>query len=409
MTNRSIGIFSLIIGLLSISLHPHQLVAQTPPEKVGSSSTTYEDDRIKVVVQSCNRKLQDVICQAVLTSKSSDRTVDLNGNNIKLVDFEGNEYYPSSLRLANRISEDNLIRTELVENVPFKASLVFAKIPATVTKIALLQIPLSGGITTVAKFRNLTAVDPNPPTDRTPKILNPEVSSNNSLICPDQTKILYRAVSKSYLMYICGAKNPTHYVGIAKDGTQGITLRLRSFDRTRFSADNGENSYTIATDRLIIKKDGNVIQEKIEVLQPLAGKVTVEDSTPKINPKKSTAPTSTDTIPRKKSTTTTSTSTDTIPRKKSTTTTSTSTDTIPRKKSTTTTSTSTDTIPRKKSTTTSTSTDTIPKKKSTTTSTSTDTIPKKKSTTSTSTDITPQRSLTGESKSKTKLRTADSE
>jgi len=392
MTNRSIGIFSLIIGLLSISLHPHQLVAQTPPEKVVSSSTTYEDDRIKVVVQSCNRKLQDVICQAVLTSKNSDRTVDLNGNNIKLVDFEGNEYYPSSLRLANRISEDNLIRTELVENVPFKASLVFAKIPATVTKIALLQIPLSGGITTVAKFRNLTAVDPNPPTtDRTPKILNPEVSSNNSLICPDQTKILYRAVSKSYLMYICGAKNPTHYVGIAKDGTQGITLRLRSFDRTRFSADNGENSYTIATDRLIIKKDGNVIQEKIEVLQPLAGKVTVEDSTPKINPKKSTAPTSTDTIPRKKSTTTTSTSTDTIPKKKSTT------------------STSTDTIPRKKSTTTSTSTDTIPKKKSTTTSTSTDTIPRKKSTTSTSTDITPQRSLTGESKSKTKLRTADSE
>jgi hypothetical protein len=391
MTNRSIGIFSLIIGLVSISLPPHQLMAQTPPEKLGSSSTTYEDDRIKVVVQSCNRKLQDLICQAVLTSKSSDRTVDLNGNNIKLVDFEGNEYYPSSLRLANRISEDNLIRTELVENVPFKASLVFAKIPATVTKIALLQIPLSGGITTVAKFRNLTAVDPNPSTDRTPKILNPEVSSNNSLICPDRTKILYRAVSKSYLMYICGAKNPTHYVGIAKDGTQGITLRLRSYDRTRFSADNGENSYTIATDRLIIKKDGNVIQEKIEVLQPLAGKVTVEDSTPKINPKKSTAPTTTDTIPRKKSTT--STSTDTIPRKKSTTT-----------------STSTDTIPRKKSTTTSTSTDTIPRKKSTTTSTSTDTIPRKKSTTtSTSTDITPQQSLTGESKSKTKLRTADSE
>jgi hypothetical protein len=372
MTNRAIGIFSLI-GFLSISLHPHQLAAQTPSEKVGNISTTYEDDRIKVVVQSCNRKLQDLICQAVLTSKNSDRTVDLNGNNIKLVDFEGNEYYPSSLRLANRISEDNLIRTELVENVPFKASLVFTKIPATVTKIALLQIPLSGGITTVAKFRNLTAIDPNSPIVKPSRIISPEVSSNNSLICPERTKILYRAVSKSYLVYICGIKNPTHYVGIAKDGTQGITLRLRSYDRTRFSADNGENSYTIATDRLIIKKDGNVIQEKIEVLQPLAGKVTVEDSTPKINPKKSTAPTSTDTIPKKKSTAPTS----------------------------------TNTIPKKKSTT-STSTDTIPKKKSTT-PTSTDTIPKKKSTTSTSTDTIPQRSLTGQSKSKTKLRTVESE
>ena len=377
MTNRSIGILSLI-GLLSMMLHPHQLAAQAPPQKVENISNTYEDDRIKIVVQACNRKLQDLICQAILTSKNSDRTVDFNGNTIKLVDFEGNEYYPSSLRVGNRISEDNLIKTELVENVPFKASLVFAKIPATVTKIALLQVPLNGGITTVAKFRNLllATIDPVTPTVNAPKIVNPAVSSNNSLICPDRTKILYRAVSKSYLMYICGLKNPTHYVGIAKDGTQGITLRLRSYDRTRFSADNGNNSYTIATDRLIIKKDGDVIQEKIEVLQPLAAKVIIEDSTPKINPPKSTTSTSTDNILKKKSTT--STSTDNIPRKKSTT--STSTDNIPRKKSTT--STSTDNIPRKKSTT-STSTDNIPRKKSTTSTSTdnTDNIPSKKSTT----------------------------
>jgi hypothetical protein len=347
MINRSIGILSLI-GLLSMVLHPHQLAAQAPPEKVENISNTYEDDRIKIVVQACNRKLQNLICQAILTSKNSDRTVDLNGNNIKLVDFEGNEYYPSSLRVGNRISEDNLIRTELVENVPFKASLVFAKVPANVTKIALLQVPLNGGITTVAKFRNLATIDPVTPTVNAPKIANPEVSSNNSSICPDRTKILYRAISKSYLMYICGFKNPTHYVGIAKDGTQGITLRLRSYDRTRFSASNGNNSYTIATDRLIIKKDGDVIQEKIEVLQPLAAKVTIEDSTPKINRQKSTTSTSTDNIPKKKSTT--STSTDNIPRKKSTT--STSTDNIPRKKSTTSTSTdNTDNIPSKKSTT----------------------------------------------------------
>ncbi len=363
MTNRSIGIFSLIIGLLSINLQPHQLAAQTTSDKVENVSTAYEDDRIKVVVQSCNRRLQDLVCQAILTSKNSDRTIDLNGNNIKLVDFEGNEYYPSSLRLANRISEDNLIRTELVENVPFKASLVFTKVPVSVTKIALLQIPLSGGITTVAKFRNLTAIDPNPATVKPSKTISPEVSSNNSLICPDRTKVLYRAVSKSYLVYICGVKNPTHYVGVAKDGTQGITLRLRSYDRTRFSADNGENSYTIATDKLIIKKDGNVIQEKIEVLQPLAGKVTIEDSTPKINPKRNIEPTSTDNTPKRRSTNSTSTD---------------------------------PTTPKKRTT-------------NSTGSPTTDNTSKKKSTNSTNTDSTPNRSLTDRSKSKPKLRTAESE
>jgi hypothetical protein len=116
-------------GLLSIWLYPTQLSAQVPTKTVKNNPTTYEDDRVKVVVQDCSRKLQDLVCKAILTSKNSDRTIDLNGNNIKLVDFEGNEYYPSSLRLANRVSENNAIRAELVENIPFKASFIFSKIP----------------------------------------------------------------------------------------------------------------------------------------------------------------------------------------------------------------------------------------------------------------------------------------
>ena len=141
-------------GLLSICLYPTQLSAQVSTKTVKNNLTTYEDDRIKVTIQDCSRKLQDLVCKAILTSKNSDRTIELNGNNIKLVDFEGNEYYPSSLRLANRVSENNSIRAELVENVPFKASFIFTKIPTNITQVALLQIPLSGSINTTAKFRN---------------------------------------------------------------------------------------------------------------------------------------------------------------------------------------------------------------------------------------------------------------
>ncbi len=291
------GIFRLLT-LLSICLYPHQLTAQKLPEPTKSNSTTYEDDRVKIIVRSCNRKQQEVICQAVLTSKNSDLIVDLDGNNIKLVDFEGNEYYPSSVRLANRISENNLIRTELVENIPFKASFIFAKIPITVTKIALLQIPLSGEINTIAKFRNLTAISPKisksieipTPTPRIAKI-NPDSSDNDRSICPDSTKILYRATSKHYLMYICGGKIPSHYVGLARDGSQGITLRLRYYDRTRFSADNGETNYTIAANWLTIRKDSKIIyQEKIQVLQPLPKIAISEDPPPATNFKKNLTP-----------------------------------------------------------------------------------------------------------------------
>jgi hypothetical protein len=337
MTRRSIAIFGWL-SAVSICLSPHQVLAETQKVAVTNTPTKYEDDKIKVVIQDCSRKLQDTICQATITSKNGERAIFLNGNNIRLVDMEGNEYRPSSLKLANLVSENNSIGTELVESVPVKASFVFGKVPANTTKFALLQIPLGGGLTGIAKFRNITLLDPNAPkptkiatttpaktTTTTPQkstaIARTEpISSSNELglICPDNTKILYRAVSKSYLVYICGGKNPTHYVGLARDGSQGITLRLRYYDRTQFSADNGVTNYTIANNRLIFSKNTKVVyQEKIQVLQSLPGTpvaeekpakktkelATVEEPKPKEKPKKVTPEVSTSTT--KKSPTTT--------------------------------------------------------------------------------------------------------
>jgi hypothetical protein len=278
-----------LLGILSTWIYPHQVVAQTTTGTIKNNPTTYEDDKIKVVIQDCNRKLQDLICQATLTSKNSDRPIDLNTTNIKLIDAEGNEYYPSSLRLANRTSANNSLKAELVENVPFKASFIFGKIPASVTRIALFQLPL-GGVNTTAKFRNLAVIDPSTPKSIPiaaailpvqPAKVSGESNKDNSLICPDRTKILYRAISKHYQMYICGNQNPTHYVGHSKDGSEGITLRLRYYDRSRFSADNGDTNYTIAANKLIISKDSKVIyQEKIEVTQPLSGSVAATEEAP---------------------------------------------------------------------------------------------------------------------------------
>jgi hypothetical protein len=283
-------------------LYPCQLFAQSPSKAIQSNPSNYEDDRIKVVVQDCTRKLKDITCQATLTSKNSDRSIDLNGNTIKLVDLEGNEYYPTSIRLANRISENNSIKTELVENIPFKASFIFGKVPATLTQAALLQIPLTGGVVATAKFRNIAIIDRTSKSSGTNRdsltakpvtipitsassasttksaSVNRETITENTSVCPDNTKVLYRATSRDYLLYICGAKNPTHYVGLAKDGTQGITLRLRYYDRTQFSADNGDVNYTIAANRLVIRKSNKIIfQDKVQVLQALSSINPVEE------------------------------------------------------------------------------------------------------------------------------------
>ncbi len=310
MTTKSIVSIGLL-SLMSSGLCSHRLLAQLPSKATQSNPSSYEDDRIKVVVQDCTRKLQDIVCQAILTSKSSDRSINLNGNTIKLVDLEGNEYYPTSIRLANRSSEKNSIETELIENIPFKASFVFGKVPASLTQAALLQIPLTGGVVATAKFRNVAIVDRtsasssgtrNNSTAKPVNIavasassvaptksasVNRETSAENTSVCPDNTKVMYRATSRDYLLYICGAKNPTHYVGLAKDGTQGITLRLRYYDRTQFSADNGDVNYTIAANRLVIRNKNKVVyQDKIQVLQALPGTNVVEEVVPKVKPKK---------------------------------------------------------------------------------------------------------------------------
>jgi hypothetical protein len=312
MNRRSIAIFGWL-SAASICLSPHQLLAQPFKVSVNSTPTAYEDDKIKVTAQDCSRKLQDLVCQVTFTSKGGDRAIYLNGGNIRLVDFDGNEYRPSSIKLANLVSENNVVGTELVESIPFKATFLFGKVPTTVNKFALIQIPLGGGLSGIAKFRNVEVVDSTPakPT-KTPTTapttppktatVGPDLSSSElALICPDNTKILYRAASKSYLMYICGGNNPTHYVGLAKDGSQGITLRLRYYDRTRFSADNGATNYTIAANKLIITKSGELLyQENIQVLQslpikPPVDKVqpkkapTVEATPTKVQPKKSSA------------------------------------------------------------------------------------------------------------------------
>ena len=96
--------------------------------------------------------------------------------------------------------------------------------PVNPTQVTLLQILLSSGINTMAKFWNLviitlTNIGVKSTTTNGLASVNLEVSNDNSLIYPDRIKNLDRATSKSYLMYICGGKNLTHYVGIAKDGT----------------------------------------------------------------------------------------------------------------------------------------------------------------------------------------------
>ncbi len=93
-------------------------------------------------------------------------------------------------------------------------------------------------------------------------------------------------------------------MAFTKDGSQGITLRLRYYDRTQFLADNGETNYTVAANRLVIRKDNKIVyQEKIQILQALPGTTPLDNTTTKNKVKKNPNPANSGDTSQKRSST----------------------------------------------------------------------------------------------------------
>lgn len=68
------------------------------------------------------------------------------------------------------------------------------------------------------------------------------------------------AETVNFYIYICGGDLPNTYVGIAKNQkTGGIILPLKSYNNNQFVAVNGNVSYTLTRNELIVTRQGKVI------------------------------------------------------------------------------------------------------------------------------------------------------
>lgn len=93
------------------------------------------------------------------------------------------------------------------------------------------------------------------------------LSSKNILIaqetntCPEGSggSLFVSAETRRFLIYICGGDNPNTYVGIAKNGGQGINVPLKSYNRNQFVAVNGDTTYTLTRTELIVRQKGRII------------------------------------------------------------------------------------------------------------------------------------------------------
>lgn len=71
--------------------------------------------------------------------------------------------------------------------------------------------------------------------------------------------LFVEAETRNFNLYICGGDYPAYYVGIAKNGSGGITLPLSNYSRDRFVARNRDTTYTLTRKQLLVTQRGRTI------------------------------------------------------------------------------------------------------------------------------------------------------
>lgn len=88
--------------------------------------------------------------------------------------------------------------------------------------------------------------------------------------CPQGENVLIEAVTKSFIVYICGNDKPGSYVGVARIGNEKVTLPLQSikpdgaFDKQNYVAVKGNTRFLLTRETLeIMVGDATVVREKV--------------------------------------------------------------------------------------------------------------------------------------------------
>lgn len=151
---RVIGLFSLTLSFCSQAIPVFAEVQEYPSQVATDGSVTWE-------LKSCSRKQNNVVSCILLLTKSEDGSYGIfSNNNTKLVDAEGNEYYPIKIQnLKKVVGSDALLQLNMAKDAQYKVTIDFGNVPPSVLYATLLQASANGTITGGGKFRNLPFVN----------------------------------------------------------------------------------------------------------------------------------------------------------------------------------------------------------------------------------------------------------
>lgn len=116
-------------------------------------------------------------------------------------------------------------------------------------------------LTPLAQASAINSLKKDTPTPNIASTSDAILIAQETFVCPENSggSQFVSAETSGFLIYICGGDLPNTYVGIAKNGGNGITLPLQSYNRNQFVAVNGNTRYTLTRTELIVRQNGRVI------------------------------------------------------------------------------------------------------------------------------------------------------
>jgi hypothetical protein len=89
-------------------------------------------------------------------------------------------------------------------------------------------------------------------------------------VCPEGENLLNEAVTRSFIVYICGNNSPLNYIAIARSNNNRTIIPLNNaksqgeVSKDKYIAVQGSTSYTLTRDVLRVSQNGQiVIKEKV--------------------------------------------------------------------------------------------------------------------------------------------------
>jgi len=171
---KQLGLFSSTLlfcstGIVKTGLaEPHEYPSQIATD----ASVTWE-------LKSCEKKQNLVVSCILYFTSSNDGGYYVSwSNGIKLVDGEGNEYYPSKLQIQKKVVGPNTpLYLNLAKDARYKTTIDFRDVPASTPYATLLEIGTSYG---GAKFRGVPFVNLDGSINEVPRSNRPPVNSGQS-------------------------------------------------------------------------------------------------------------------------------------------------------------------------------------------------------------------------------------